>query len=56
MRILLAESTMTFKSLCSELRLTTDERTALAWHLGQFRLRKTVEQLLNAPATKGDSE
>jgi hypothetical protein len=38
---------MTFHEFCSQFTLTSKERTALVWHLAQFRMRKTLESLLN---------
>jgi hypothetical protein len=40
----------TFDALCADLRVTSDERRKLAYHLGAMRMRNTVEKLL------GDSE
>jgi hypothetical protein len=42
----------TFDEAFSEHRLTPAERSALVWHLAEFRARKTVEALL--PETKPD--
>lgn len=50
MWILMAEITTTFNGLCSDLHVSARERTAMVWHLAQFRLRKTVEKLLSTPA------
>lgn len=38
--------TRTFDEAFAELNLTSQERTALVWHLAMFRARKTVEALL----------
>ena len=36
----------TFDELCSDLRVTLDERKELAYHLGAMRMRNTIERLL----------
>lgn len=40
---------MTFDELFKDHKLTAEERTALVWHLAQYRARKTVEALLQPP-------
>jgi len=42
---------MTFDEPFSAHNLTESERSALAWHLAQYRARKTIEALLPVPAT-----
>jgi len=43
---------MTFEEICIQFKVTPDERWLLAWHLGQYRMRKTVESLA-MPGWKG---
>lgn len=35
-----------FDEFCADYTLTPEERTALVWHLAQYRMRKTLEALL----------
>lgn len=39
---------MTFNSFCSDFRLNTEERKALAYHLAFLRAASTVKTLLGA--------
>jgi hypothetical protein len=36
----------TFDQLCISLRVTKEERRALAWHLASLRTRRLIEELL----------
>ena len=42
----LSQPMRTFDEVFSEHTVTTRERTALVWHLAEYRARKTVEALL----------
>lgn len=39
----------TFDEAFGEMRLTSEERTAMVWHLAAMRARKTIEALLPHP-------
>ena len=43
---------MTFSELCADLRVSHDEREALAFHLAAIRARNTVRALLSPAENK----